>query len=283
MSVTIAQTAVVDPRAKLGTDVRIGHFCVVGPNAEIGDGTRIDEHVVITGISSIGKNNHLFPGTVIGAYPQDVSYKDAPTRVVIGDNNVFREHCTVNRATEKENMVTTVGSDNFFMAGTHIAHDCKVGNRIVIANNGMLGGHVKVGDDVTLAGGVGVSHFASVGKMSFVSAMSLVLHDVPPFTIVSGNPTKPRAVNVIGLRRHGYTEDDVKILTKAFKLLYRSRVGIEPAREQLFAKGPIRPVLSHLFECIDYAAGGKAGRGQDRRHLKNAPTDQTDKSDKAAA
>ena len=176
----------------------------------------------------------------------------------------------MNRATEKEDGVTLVGNDNYFMAGTHIAHDCKVGDRIVIANNGMLGGHVKIGNDVTLAGGVGVSHFASIGTLSFVSAMSLVLHDVPPYMIVDGRPTKPRAVNRIGLKRHDYTDDDVKTLTRAFKLLYRSRIGVEAAREEMFATGPIRPVLSHLFDCLSHSAGGANGRGQDRRKKKAA-------------
>ena len=270
MSATIAQTAVIDPRARIGNNVRIGHFCVIGPDVTIGDGTLIEEHVVVSGISTIGENNHIFPGTVIGAHPQDVSYKNTPTAVKIGDNNIFREHCTVNRATEKEDGVTVVGSDNYFMAGTHIAHDCKVGDRIVIANNGMLGGHVRVGNDVTIAGGVGVSHFASIGQMSFVSAMSLVLHDVPPFMIVGGLPTKPRAVNRIGLKRHDYSQDDIRVLTEAFKLLYRSRIGVDAAREEMFSRGPIRPVVKHLFECLDHSGGGRHGRGQDRRNQKKA-------------
>ncbi|NNE00683.1 MAG: acyl-ACP--UDP-N-acetylglucosamine O-acyltransferase [Pirellulaceae bacterium] len=270
MSVTIAQTAVVDPRAKLGNNVRIGHFCVIGPDASIGDGTMIEDHVIISGISVIGENNHIFPGSVIGAHPQDTSYRDTPTAVHIGDGNVFREHCTVNRATEKEDGITLVGNDNYFMAGTHIAHDCKVGDRIVIANNGMLGGHVRVGNDVTLAGGVGVSHFASIGQLSFVSAMSRVLHDVPPFMIVDGQPTKPRAVNTIGLKRHDYSSEDVRVLVEAFKLLYRSRVGVEIARDKMFSAGPIRPVLNHLFDCLEHSSGGRHGRGQDRREKKAA-------------
>ncbi|MEO1615102.1 MAG: acyl-ACP--UDP-N-acetylglucosamine O-acyltransferase [Planctomycetota bacterium] len=270
MSVAIAQTAVVDPRAELGSNVQIGHFSVIGPGAKIGDGTLIEEHVVLTGDTTVGENNHIFPGCVLGAFPQDTSYKETPTKVVIGDNNVFREHCTVNRATEKEDGVTEVGHDNYFMAGTHIAHDCKVGDRIVIANNGMLGGHVRVGNDVTIAGGVGISHFASVGQLSFVSAMSRVLHDVPPYTIVDGQPTKPRAVNTIGLKRHGYTAADIDVLLDAFKLLYRARVGVDKAREVIFSRGPIRPVIKHLFDCVDRSCSGRNGRGQDQRKRKAA-------------
>lgn len=270
MSVFVAQTAVVDPRAQLGNGVRIGHFSVIGPHAKIGDGTLIEEHVVVTGHSTIGEDNHIFQGTVIGAHPQDTSYKDSPTQVVIGDNNIFREHCTVNRATEKEDGVTEIGHDNYFMAGTHVAHDCKVGDRIVIANNGMLGGHVRVGNDVTIAGGVGISHFASVGQLSFVSAMSRVLHDVPPYTIVDGQPTKPRAVNTIGLKRHGYTAEDIAVLTQAFKLLYRARIGVDKARETMYSQGPIRPVIKDLFDCVDRSCGGRHGRGQDQRSKKAA-------------
>ena len=271
MSVVIAETAVVDPRAQLGKNVQIGHFTVIGPQARIGDGTVIEEHVVVSGDTTIGEDNHLFPGTVIGALPQDTSFnKDAPTRVIIGDNNVFREHCTVNRATEKEDGFTEIGHDNYFMAGTHVAHDCRLGDRIVIANNGMLGGHVRIGHDVTIAGGVGVVHFASVGQLCFVGAMSLVAQDAPPYTIVEGHPAKPRAVNTIGLKRHGYTREDISVLSEAFKLLYRAKVGVAQAKETVFAKGPIRPVIKHLFDCVDLSCSGRNGRGQDQRGKKAA-------------
>ena len=263
MSTLIAQTAVVDPRAKLGTNVRVGHFCVIGPDVTIGDGSVLEDHVVVTGITSLGEDNHLFPGCVIGGNPQDTGYRNTPTRVQIGHGNTFREHCTVNRATEKEEGLTRVGDNNYFMAGTHIAHDCNLGDRIVIANNAMLGGHVHINNDVTIAGGVGVNQFATIGQLSFVSAMSKVLHDVPPFMIVEGQPTKPRAVNTVGLKRHDYTREDIQVLTAAFKLLYRSRIGIELARTQLMSSGPIRPVLKHLFDSIDHSSGGRRGRARD--------------------
>lgn len=265
MSAIIAQTAVVDPRAKIGNDVRIGHFCVIGPDVEIKDGTQLDDHVIVSGSTTIGEENRLFPGVVIGGDPQDLSYKGTPTRVEIGDGNVFREHCTVNRASEKEDGVTRIGDNNLFMTGTHIAHDCCLGDRIVIANNGMLGGHVHIGNDVTIAGGVGVHHFASVGQLSFVGAMSRVLHDVPPFMIVEGQPTRPRCVNVVGLKRNDFASEDVQVLNKAYKLLYRARVGVETARHELFSQGPIRPVLKHLFDFIENSSGGRHGRGRDRR------------------
>lgn len=263
----IAATAVVDPRAELGRNVRIGHYCVVGPKIVLGDDCVLDSHVVMTGRVTIGEDNHFHPHCVIGGPPQDTGYTDADTAIEIGDGNVFREQCTVNLATEKGDGVTRVGDDNFLMAGTHVAHDCRVGDRIVIANNGMLGGHVTVDNDVTIAGGVGVNHFASIGRMSFVSAMSRILHDVPPYTVVDGQPAKPRSVNTIGMKRHGFPAEDIEAMTRAFRLLYRQKVGIEKARAELFPTGvATRPVLKHLFDAIDYSVGGRAGRGNDRRH-----------------
>ena len=268
MSTQIAQTAIVDPRAKIGRNVQVGHFCVIGPDVTIGDNTRLENNVVMAGVVRMGEDNHIFSGCVIGSEPQDTSYRDTDTCVEIGDGNTLREHCTVNRATEKEDGVTRIGDNNYLMTGTHVAHDCKLGDRIVIANNAMLGGHVHVGNDVTFAGGVGVNHFATIGQMSFISAMSRVLHDVPPFMIVDGQPAKPRAINSVGLKRHDYPSDDVRVLTDAYKLLYRSRVGLESAKTELLSRGQIRPVLIHLFDFLDQAAGGIHGRG--RHHRKKA-------------
>ena len=265
MSNQIAHTAVVDPRAKLGNGVRIGHFCVIGPDVTIGDNSVIDDHVVITGNTSIGEDNHFFPGCVIGTAPQDTSYSDAPTRVEIGHGNTFREHCTVNRGTEKEVGLTRIGDNSFFMIGTHIAHDCVLGDRIVIANNCLLGGHVHIGNDVTVSGGVAIHHFASVGQLSFVGGMSRVLRDIPPYMVCDGSPANPVSANIVGLKRHDYPQDDIEILIKAYKLLYRSRIGIENARSELLNLGPVRPVIKHLFDFIDHSSGGRSGRGRDRR------------------
>ncbi|TWU60282.1 Acyl-[acyl-carrier-protein]--UDP-N-acetylglucosamine O-acyltransferase [Rubripirellula tenax] len=265
MSNTIAQTAVVDPRAKLGRNIRIGHFCVIGPHVTIGDDCIIDSHCVFSGHTTVGEENHFFSGCVIGTDPQDTSYRDTPTSVEIGDCNTFREHCTVNRATDKEDGITRIGNNNYLMTAVHVAHDCKLGDRIVIANNGMLGGHVHVFNDVTIAGGVGVNHFASIGQMSFVSAMSRILHDVPPFMIVDGQPAKPRAVNSVGLKRHDYPTEDVEILSRIYRLMYRSRVGVEATRKEILDLGPIRPVVKQFFDFIDYAATGKHGRGRQQR------------------
>ncbi|MEM6688213.1 MAG: acyl-ACP--UDP-N-acetylglucosamine O-acyltransferase [Planctomycetota bacterium] len=265
MSTHIAGTAVVDPRAKIGRGVQVGHFCVVGPDVSIGDGTILEENAIIKGVVRIGEENHIFPGCVIGGHPQDTSYANTPTRVDIGDGNTFREHCTVNRGTEKEDGVTRIGNNNFFMTACHIAHDCKIGDRIVIANNAMLGGHVHIDNDVTLAGGVGVHHFASIGAMAFVSAMSRVLHDVPPFVIVDGQPAKPRAVNSIGLKRHDFPRSDIQMLSRIYRMLYRERKGLDATRVEVASEGPFRPAIKQFFDFVQRSNDGSNGRGRQLR------------------
>ncbi len=265
MSVTIADTAVVDPRAKIAPGVRIGHYTIVGPGVKIGRNTTVENHVTLCGNTTIGESNRIFPGAVIGGDPQDLSYQGSDTCVIIGDGNIIREYVTINRASEKEDGITQLGDNCFLMAHVHLGHDVKVGDRVVMANNVMIGGHVHIGNDITIAGGVGINQFTSVGSLSFISALSRVLHDVPPFMIVEGQPSKPRCVNTVGLKRNGYSEDDIEVLQDAFKLLYRSRVGVEPAREQLMNSGPIRPVMRQLFDFLDHSCGGRHGRGRDRR------------------
>ncbi len=265
MSVTIADTAVVDPRAKLAAGVRIGHFCVIGPQVSIGSNTVIESHVTLTGNTTLGRNNHIYQGAVIGAPPQDLSYQGSDTQVIVGDGNIIREYVTINRGSEKEDGITRVGDNNFLMAHVHLGHDTHVGDRVVMANNVMIGGHVHIGNDITIAGGVGINQFTSVGSLSFISALSRVLHDVPPFMIVEGQPSKPRCVNTVGLKRNGYNAEDIAVLQEAFRLLYRSRIGVEPARTQLLSTGPIRPVMRQLFDFLEHSCGGRHGRGRDRR------------------
>lgn len=265
MSAIIADTAIVDPRAKLASGVRIGHYTVVGPGVTIGRNTIVENHVTLCGNTTIGENNRIFPGAVLGGDPQDLGYQGSDTRVIIGDGNIIREYVTINRGSEKEDGITRLGDNNFLMAHVHLGHDVSVGDRVVMANNVMIGGHVHIGNDITIAGGVGINQFTSVGSLSFISALSRVLHDVPPFMIVEGQPSKPRCVNTVGLKRNGYSADDIQVLQSAFKLLYRSRVGVEPAREQLMNCGPIRPVMRQLFDFLDHSCGGRHGRGRDRR------------------
>ncbi len=265
MATIIAHTAVVDPRAELEDEVRVGHHCVIGPHVKVGRGTRLENNVTLTGHTVIGRNNHLFPGVVIGAEPQDLSYQGSPTQVIVGDSNVFRESVTINRATEKEDGITSVGSNCYMMTCSHVAHDCKVGDRVIMANNVMLGGHVHVQNDATLSGGVAVHHFASIGCYSFVSGLSRVLHDVPPYMLVEGFPARPRTVNVVALKRKNFSAEAIKALMEAYRLLYRSRVGMEHAREILAGNGKPLPELTVLFEFIEDSQLGRHGRGRDRR------------------
>ncbi len=265
MATIIAHTAVVDPRAELDEEVRVGHHCVIGPNVKVGRGTRLENGVTLTGNTTIGRNNHFFPGVVIGAEPQDLSYQGSPTQVIIGDGNVFRESSTVNRATEKEDGVTSVGNHCYLMTCSHVAHDCVVGDRVIMANNVMLGGHVHVDDDATLSGGCAVHHFASIGCYSFVSGLSRVLHDVPPYMLVEGFPARPRTVNVVALKRKSFSNESIKALMESYRLLYRSRVGMEHAREILSGGKPLLPELKVLFDFIEGSQGGRHGRGRDRR------------------
>jgi UDP-N-acetylglucosamine acyltransferase len=265
MTLIIAQTAIVDPRAQLGEDVRIGHFCVIGPNVKVGDGTRLENNVTLTGHTIIGRDNHFHPGCVIGGEPQDLSYRGSPTFVEIGDGNVFREAATVNRATEKEDGITRIGSRCYFMTGAHVAHDCKVGDRVVIANNTMLGGHVHIHDDVTLSGGVGVHHYTSIGKFAFVGGLGKVITDIPPFMLCEGHPARPRTVNMVALKRNNYKNEDIHAINNAFRLLYRSKVGVAQAREILEKENVGRAALNTLFDFIEQQSGGRHGRGRDRR------------------
>src|SRR5215471_16410678 len=183
MTIHVEQSAAVSPLAELDDEVQVGPFCVVGPKVRIGRGTHLINNVTIMGRVTIGQHNRVFAGAVIGGDPQDISYRGSDTEVVIGDDNVIREGVTINRATEKEDGVTTLGSNSFIMAGCHIAHDCRVGSRVIMANATLLGGHVHVDDDATISGGVAVHHFSTLGSFSFTGGLSRVLQDVPPFML----------------------------------------------------------------------------------------------------
>lgn len=270
MATKISKMAVVDSKAELGEDVEIGPFCSIGPDVKIGDGTRLISHVSMLGRVAVGRDNTFHPFTVIGGEPQDISYTGSPTEVRIGDNNIFRESVTVNRATEKEDGITAVGSHCFFMACAHIAHDCKVGSHIIMANGTMLGGHVHVFDHATISGAVAVHHFISIGSYSFVGGLSRVLHDVPPFMLVEGIPTRPRCVNVVALKRNGFSNDVIRALSEAHRLIYRSKVGLDNAREILKTNNRMIPEVNQLLDFIQYQQEGANGRGRDRRKRKAA-------------
>ncbi|HEY2149135.1 MAG TPA: acyl-ACP--UDP-N-acetylglucosamine O-acyltransferase, partial [Pirellulales bacterium] len=214
---------------------------------------------------TLGEHNHLFPGVVIGGHPQDVSYRGSDTQVIIGDHNVLREAVTVNRATEKEDGVTTMGNHNFLMACSHVAHDCRLGSHIIIANATLLGGHVRVHDHASLSGGVAVHHYATVGSYSFVAGISRVLHDVPPYMLCEGQPARPRCINVVSLKRNDFSTDTIHCLAEAHRLIYRAKVGLDHAREILRSNDQMVPHVTALLSFIQDQQEGKHGRARERR------------------
>jgi UDP-N-acetylglucosamine acyltransferase len=265
MATSIAANAWVDPRAEIDEEVVVGPFCMIGAGAKIGSGTRLLNNVTIMGNVTLGKDNVLFPNVVVGADPQDVSYRGSDTRVEVGDGNTLREGVTVNRASEKEDGVTRIGSHNFLMGNCHVAHDCKLGDHILIANGSLLAGHVHVHDYASISGGCAIHQFVTVGGYCFVSALSRALHDVPPFMLVEGIPARPRCINIVALKRNDFSAERVEMIAAAHRLLYRSKVGLSHAREILRANDQISPDVEHLLAFIEGQQEGKHGRGREVR------------------
>jgi UDP-N-acetylglucosamine acyltransferase len=261
----ISPLADVDPKADIAEDVSIGPFCSIGPEVSIGRGTRLVNSVTLLGHVRIGRDNTIYPNVVIGGEPQDISYRGTNTRVVIGDGNVIREGVTINRASEKEDGVTWVGDDNFLMAGCHVAHDCRLGSRIIMANGALLGGHVHVHNDASLSGGVGVHHFTTIGSFSFVGGLSRVLHDVPPYMLCEGAPARPRCINIVALKRNNFSAAVVDALAEAHRLLYRGKVGLDHAREILRGNDQLCPQVNELLSFIQGQTEGRHGRSREAR------------------
>jgi UDP-N-acetylglucosamine acyltransferase len=226
-------TAVVSPQAELDGSVEVGAYCVVGPHVRIGAGTVLGPHVVIDGHTTLGRDNRLHPFASIGGAPQDKKYRDEPTRVEIGDGNTFREGVTVNRGTVQDDGVTRIGHGNWIMAYVHIAHDCVVGDNTIFANSTNLGGHVRIGDWVILGGASGVHQFCQIGAHAMTAVGSVVLHDVPPFVMVSGNSAQAHGINTEGLRRRGFSAGRIDAIRRAYRLLYREGLTLAQARDAL--------------------------------------------------
>jgi UDP-N-acetylglucosamine acyltransferase len=265
MATHIAEHVSIDLRAEIDEDVEIGPFCVIGPHVRIGRGTRLENSVTVMGRVAIGCHNHIYAGAVIGGEPQDLSYSGADTRVEIGDHNTIRECVTINRASEKEDGVTRIGDHNFLMACCHVAHDCKLGSHLVVANNVLLAGHVHVHDHAVFSGAVAVHHYATIGAYAFVSGLSGVRLDVPPYMLVEGVPARPRCINAVGLKRNGFPPHVIQALVEAHRLLYRSKVGLDNAREILRNNGQLVPQVNHLLNFVQAQAEGQHGRGRERR------------------
>jgi len=243
--------ALVSPQAQLAADVTVGPFTVIGANVQVGPRTVIGPHVVINGPTVIGADNRFFQFASIGDAPQDKKYKGEPTRLEIGDRNVFRESCTVNRGTSHDKGVTRIGSDNLFMAYSHVAHDCLVGDNAIFANCAALGGHVEIGDWVILGGLTAVHQFVKIGAHAFLAGGAIVTRDVPPYVMVAGNPGQPHAVNSEGLKRRGFDEEQIRNIRDAYRVVYRSDLKLSDALARL---KPLTETRSEIRAFADFIA-----------------------------
>ena len=216
----IHPTAIVDPGAQLGRDVEIGAFCTVGARVQLGDGVRLVSHVVVEGSTSIGTGTTVYPFAVLGGAPQHLAHKGEDTRLVIGERNTIREHVTMHTGTVGGGGVTTVGSDSLYMVGAHVAHDCVIGDRVTFANNATLGGHVVIGDFVFMGGLCAVHQFTRIGRYSFVGGGGVVTKDIIPYGSVWGNHAHLEGLNLVGLKRRGFTREAINALRAAYRLLF---------------------------------------------------------------
>lgn len=256
----IHPTAIVDPKAELDDTVEIGAYSIIGPNVKIGAGTHVGPHVVIDGHTTIGTDNRFFQFSSIGGPPQDKKYAGEPTRLVIGDRNTIREFCTFNLGTAQDEGITSLGNDNLMLAYVHLAHDCRVGNNTVFSNNASLAGHVHVGDWVILSGFAAVHQFCKIGDHAFVGMNTSLTQDVPPFVLLSGNPAQPHGINIEGLKRRGFTREQINDLRNAYKLIYKSGLTLEEAKAALAQAEAQSPSsaqhLRQLREFLDTTTRG---------------------------
>ena len=252
--------AVVETGAQLADDVIVGPFAYIGPQVVLGPGCVVHHHASVQGNTTAGRNNQFFPGCVIGGIPQDLKYRGGDCRVIIGDDNRFRELVTVNMGTEDGGGITQIGSGNLLMANVHVAHDCFVRDRCIFANNVMLAGHIEVEDGVVLSGAVAVTHFVSIGQYSFVGGVAVVVHDVPPFLTVDGRPASVRGINRVGLKRRGFDEKQIEPIKEAYRLLYRREKPLAVGAAELEKLYPGNPEINRLLTFIRRAAEGKHGR-----------------------
>ncbi len=243
-------TAIIDPQATLAPDVVVGAYSVIEGEVRIGAGTRIGPHVVIKGPTRIGAENHIFQFASIGDDPQDKKYQGERTELIIGDRNVFRETCTVNRGTVAGGGVTRIGDDNLFMAYTHVAHDCVVASHCILANYSGLAGHVELDDWVILGGYSGVHQFCKIGAHAFLANNATATRDVPPFVMVAGAPAEPKGINSEGLKRRGFSAEDLAAVKAAYKVLYRSGLKLSEATTELVVLAESCAALQPLIDFL---------------------------------
>lgn len=253
----IHPTAIVSPLAKLGNQVRIGPYCVIGANVELGDECVLHSHVVLEGHSKFGRGNEFFPFAMIGGKSQDLKYLGEPTALEVGDHNVFRENTTVHRGTH-ENLPTRIGSHNLLLCYAHVAHDCQLGDHIILSNSVGLAGHIVVEDHAIISGFAAAHQFCRIGRHSIVGGLSKVVQDVPPFMIVDGNPASTRGVNIIGLQRRGVPDEDIRALKAAYKKLFLKKDGnLATSISSLKAShAGDTPQVAHLIQFIENSERG---------------------------
>lgn len=253
----IHPTAIVHPKARIGTDCQIGPYCVIGEQVVLGDRCRLHSHVVLDGCISLGCDNEIYPFASLGMKTQDLKWKGGVTRVEIGDRNVFREYVTVHSATS-DGDATRVGSDNHFLANTHLAHDVQVGNRVIMSNLAALAGHVIVEDHAIIGGFAAVHQFCRIGRYAMVGGCSKLVQDVAPYMMADGNPAETRFINKVGLERAGFSAETIGNLSKAYKTIFRSGLTLENALSRLETELPSTPELRELIEFIRGSQRGLA-------------------------
>ena len=229
----IHPSAIIDKKAEIATDVSVGPFTVIGPDVRIGSGTIIGPHVVINGPAVIGKDNHIYQFCSIGEDPQDKKYAAEVTRLEIGDRNVIREFTSMHRGTVQDKSLTKIGWDNLFMAYTHVAHDCVIGDNVIMANGASLAGHVHLNNHAILGGFTLVHQFTQVGQYSFAAMGSAITQDIPPFVMVGGKPTRPHGINSVGMERKGISSEDIRLIRNAYKIIYKMNLRLEDAIEKI--------------------------------------------------
>lgn len=252
----IHPTAVIDSSAELADDVRVGPYTVIGPDVVIGAGSEIGPHVVINGPTRMGEENRIFQFASIGEAPQDKKYAGEPTRLEIGDRNTIREYVTINRGTTQDKGVTLVGDDNWIMAYVHIAHDCRIGNQTVFANNASLAGHVVIDDYVILGGFTLVHQFCTLGAYSLTAFGSGISLNIPPYVTVGGSPARPHGLNMEGLRRHGFSEETRKILKQSYRTLYRENHSLQDAIKVLKGQAQNSAELERFVSFLEKQTRG---------------------------
>lgn len=252
----IHTTALVDPRAELDLDVEVGPYSIIGPKVKIGKGTRIKSHVVVEGNTTIGEGNHIFQFSTIGSVPQDLKYKGEESQLIIGSYNVIREFASLNPGTSGGGMLTRIGDRNLMMMYCHIAHDCIIGSHSVIANGATLGGHVIIEDYVIAGGLVGVHQFVRVGTGSILGAGSMVSKDIPPYCNATGDRVRLRGLNLEGLRRRGFSRDQIDALKKAYRIIFQSGLKTKEALQKARTEIPQTREVGHMIRFIESSERG---------------------------